>query len=166
MKGCERTTSLRVSFSLLPYFLLWVEMVTDFFSERSGKKSISVTGSTLSLPLINFTARFPELAGPSFSTSSDNCAINTTQENVERIERSRKIIDDKLKNKASIYGVSTGFGGSAVTRTDAYSELGYALLQHQHAGVLPTDLGKSPEERKESVPLPMSTPLSTPSHLC
>lgn len=35
-------------------------------------------------------------------------------------------------------GVSTGFGGSADTRTDSPLVLGHALLQMQHAGVLPS----------------------------
>ncbi|KDR68949.1 hypothetical protein GALMADRAFT_26166, partial [Galerina marginata CBS 339.88] len=38
----------------------------------------------------------------------------------------------------SIYGLSTGFGGSADTRTDKPITLGHALLQHQHIGILPT----------------------------
>lgn len=121
-----------------------------------------MSGSSLSLPLINFAARFPELAAPSLVASAANYAIDTSPANVEKIEKSRKIIDDKLENHKSIYGVSTGFGGSADTRTDAYSHLGLALLQHQHAGVLPTDLWKSAEEKmKETVPLPLSTPIST-----
>ncbi|KZP06936.1 phenylalanine ammonia-lyase, partial [Athelia psychrophila] len=38
----------------------------------------------------------------------------------------------------SIYGVSTGFGGSADTRTSDNLALGNALLQHLHIGVLPS----------------------------
>lgn len=37
----------------------------------------------------------------------------------------------------SIYGVNTGFGGSADTRTDAPNSLQISLLEHQLAGVLP-----------------------------
>jgi len=61
---------------------------------------------------------------------------------------------DKVASGASIYGLSTGFGGSgkpgpvygvlssntnvADTRTDKPLQLGDALLQHQHIGILPT----------------------------
>lgn len=45
---------------------------------------------------------------------------------------------DKVERGISVYGVSTGFGGSADTRTDQPLILGHALLQMQHAGVLPS----------------------------
>lgn len=44
----------------------------------------------------------------------------------------------KVENGVSVYGVSTGFGGSADTRTDQPLILGHALLQMQHSGVLPS----------------------------
>ncbi|TEB37626.1 phenylalanine ammonium lyase [Coprinellus micaceus] len=56
----------------------------------------------------------------------------------ERVVKSRKVIADKVESGASVYGLSTGFGGSADTRTDKPLALGNALLQHQHVGVLPT----------------------------
>jgi phenylalanine ammonia-lyase len=45
---------------------------------------------------------------------------------------------DKVANGISVYGVTTGFGGSANTRTDQPIVLGHALLQMQHIGVLPS----------------------------
>lgn len=48
------------------------------------------------------------------------------------------MIASKIENGTSIYGVSTGFGGSADTRTDEPILLGNALLQHQHSGILPS----------------------------
>ncbi|KAF9481550.1 phenylalanine ammonia-lyase [Pholiota conissans] len=56
----------------------------------------------------------------------------------DRVDKSRQVVVDKVDTGASIYGVSTGFGGSADTRTDKPLMLGHALLQHQHIGVLPT----------------------------
>ncbi|KAJ2928292.1 hypothetical protein H1R20_g8793, partial [Candolleomyces eurysporus] len=47
-----------------------------------------------------------------------------------------------MSNGTSVYGVSTGFGGSATTRTDEPILLGNALLQHQHSGVLPSSTKK------------------------
>ena len=40
--------------------------------------------------------------------------------------------------------VTTGFGGSADTRTDSPGVLGHALLQMQHIGVLPTQPARVP----------------------
>ncbi len=55
-----------------------------------------------------------------------------------RISKSQKAIDEKLEQGKSVYGISTGFGGSADTRTNEHLALGKALLQHQHGGVLPS----------------------------
>ncbi|KAH0013732.1 phenylalanine ammonia-lyase, partial [Aureobasidium melanogenum] len=42
-----------------------------------------------------------------------------------------------------VYGVSTGFGGSADTRTDHLEDLQRALVQHQNSGVLTSyDIGR------------------------
>lgn len=54
------------------------------------------------------------------------------------LDKSRKIVTDKIDGGISVYGVSTGFGGSADTRTDRPLLLGNALLQHQASGVLPS----------------------------
>lgn len=54
---------------------------------------------------------------------------------VERIAASVAFLKAKLHT--SIYGVNTGFGGSADTRTDAPNSLQISLLEHQLAGVLP-----------------------------
>lgn len=70
------------------------------------------------------------------------------------VAKSRKVITDKVESGTSVYGLSTGFGGSADTRTDKPLLLGHALLQHQHAGVLPTS-DKQPEV------LPILDPLAS-----
>ncbi|KAJ7182481.1 L-Aspartase-like protein [Mycena crocata] len=56
----------------------------------------------------------------------------------ERVRKSRAVIEAKVERGVSIYGLSTGFGGSADTRTDKPIELGHALLQHQVSGILPS----------------------------
>lgn len=56
----------------------------------------------------------------------------------DKLEKSRRIVTDKVDGGISVYGVSTGFGGSADTRTDQPLMLGNALLQHQASGVLPS----------------------------
>lgn len=55
-----------------------------------------------------------------------------------RMAKSRDVITSKVEAGTSVYGVSTGFGGSADTRTDEPLLLGNALLQHQQSGILPS----------------------------
>ncbi|GAA5861329.1 hypothetical protein JCM1840_005336 [Sporobolomyces johnsonii] len=63
----------------------------------------------------------------------DDPAIRT------RIEASVAFLKSKLSQ--SVYGVTTGFGGSADTRTDDPLALQKSLLEHQLCGVLPTSFG-------------------------
>ena len=63
---------------------------------------------------------------------------------------------DKVDAGLSVYGVSTGFGGSADTRTNEPILLGNALLQHQQSGVLPSSV-------KPLDVLPLQDPLSATS---
>jgi phenylalanine ammonia-lyase len=63
---------------------------------------------------------------------------------------------DKVDAGLSVYGVSTGFGGSADTRTDEPILLGNALLQHQQSGVLPSSV-------KPLDVLPLQDPLNSTS---
>jgi phenylalanine ammonia-lyase len=72
------------------------------------------------------------------------------------MEKSRRVVTDKIDGGISIYGVSTGFGGSADTRTDQPLLLGSALLQHQASGVLPSS--SDPPEV-----LPLLDPLASTS---
>jgi len=71
------------------------------------------------------------------------------------IAKSRHVTENKVDSGTSVYGLSTGFGGSgkvvhrvnessltrisslADTRTDKPLLLGHALLQHQFIGLLP-----------------------------
>lgn len=72
------------------------------------------------------------------------------------ITESRKFMAEKVDAGLSVYGVSTGFGGSADTRTDQPILLGNALLQHQQSGVLPSSV-------KPLDVLPLQDPLSATS---
>jgi len=56
----------------------------------------------------------------------------------KKISRSRAVIESRVAGGISVYGVTTGFGGSADTRTDKPLMLGNALLQLLHSGVLPS----------------------------
>lgn len=57
----------------------------------------------------------------------------------EAVAASRRVIEEKMDEGMSVYGVTTGFGGSADTRTSSTLNLGSALLQHQQSGILPTE---------------------------
>ncbi|CAE7193559.1 unnamed protein product [Rhizoctonia solani] len=79
-----------------------------------------------------------------------------------RVAKAEDAIEGHLKAGRSVYGVSTGFGGSAVTRTSQYLALGKALLQHLQAGILPsfTHPGHVANDTPK-VPLPLSDPLNS-----
>ncbi|KIJ28865.1 hypothetical protein M422DRAFT_85348, partial [Sphaerobolus stellatus SS14] len=79
--------------------------------------------------------------------------LNNDTEFRMRVHESRKTLVKKLEAGISVYGVSTGFGGSADTRTRDHINLGNALFQMQHCGILPTN-------QTQSV-LPLSSPLAT-----
>ncbi|KAL6716703.1 hypothetical protein ACLMJK_006271 [Lecanora helva] len=46
-------------------------------------------------------------------------------------------LSERLERGDDLYGITTGFGGSAGQRTDKTMDLQRALLQHQHCGILP-----------------------------
>ncbi|KAF9268708.1 phenylalanine ammonia-lyase [Marasmius fiardii PR-910] len=98
----------------------------EFESYQAGK-SVKIDGENLSISAVTAAARY-------------NAAVqlDTSSTVKDRMTKSRKALTDKIDNGLSIYGVTTGFGGSADTRTDAPLILGHALLQMQHAGVLPS----------------------------
>ncbi|KAI5890284.1 phenylalanine ammonia-lyase [Schizophyllum commune H4-8] len=96
-------------------------------------KAVIVDGQTLSIAAVAATARH----GASVQLSNSHHVRR-------RVEKSLQAISDKVDNGISVYGVTTGFGGSADTRTDSPGVLGHALLQMQHIGVLPTQLTRAP----------------------
>ncbi|KAF7586633.1 hypothetical protein BBP40_008543 [Aspergillus hancockii] len=58
------------------------------------------------------------------------------------MNRSVELLGQKLAKGEVIYGVNTGFGGSADTRTNDYANLQKALIQHHSAAILlPSDRG-------------------------
>lgn len=73
---------------------------------------MKVDGESLSLPAIVATARFPS---SSFSKQHGDASHIVLTEDAtvrSRVEKSRQVIDSKMTAGKSIYGVSTGFGGS------------------------------------------------------
>ncbi|KAJ7826808.1 L-Aspartase-like protein [Mycena olivaceomarginata] len=93
---------------------------------RSGKPVV-LDGKTLSIAAVTAVSRYGASVQLDGSPSIKN-----------RVQRSRDVIEKKVQEKSSIYGVSTGVGGSADTRSDQPVVLGIALVQLLHAGVLPS----------------------------
>ncbi|KAL4878958.1 L-Aspartase-like protein [Aspergillus karnatakaensis] len=74
------------------------------------------------------------------AVSRHNCIPNITNDPavLEEIDASIRILKHQLDKGYSVYGVNTGFGGSADSRTDKVVALQSALLQLTQAGVLLT----------------------------
>ncbi|KAL2829834.1 L-Aspartase-like protein [Aspergillus pseudoustus] len=83
--------------------------------------------------------------------------ITNDQAILERIDTSIRVLKDHLENGYSVYGVNTGFGGSADTRTDKVVALQSALLQLTQAGVLlESDKNGNLNKQLESHAMPAS----------
>ena len=78
-----------------------IKSLTRAISLRQGTKPLLIDGHTLSLAAVNAAARYgiPVL-------------LDSSPEVKARVKRSKATLDDKLRDKKSIYGVSTGYGGS------------------------------------------------------
>lgn len=57
----------------------------------------------------------------------------------KRVNESVDFLAQRLAEGHSLYGITTGFGGSADLRTLKVKELQRALLQHQQSGILPVE---------------------------
>lgn len=127
----------------------------------SAGKPIVLDGSSLSLPQIAAIALYPPsppscASTPHTSTCAPSLELTFSQDVRAKVAASRAVIDTKVAAGLSIYGVSTGFGGSADTRTDDPLALGAALLQHQHAGVILPSTAGAPSHLVG--PLPLTDP--------
>jgi phenylalanine ammonia-lyase len=128
------------------YFVDSVYHATQIsWSVHRNGKTVKVDGQTLSIAAVAAAARYHA-----------KVELDDSPTTRARLAKSRKVITDKVESGTSVYGLSTGFGGSgevpiqnrsfalltstyiADTRTDQPLLLGHALLQHQHIGVLPT----------------------------
>ncbi|KAF8483798.1 phenylalanine ammonia-lyase [Russula ochroleuca] len=129
------------SSNLLSTFL---EQFHELEAYKHGN-SIVIDGHSLSIPALVAVARH-----------NAQIVLDDSPEIRAGIQKSRDVIVGKVETSQSVYGVSTGFGGSADTRTPNTLALGSALLQHQHAGVLPSSTDVLPS-------LPLLDPLASTS---
>ncbi|KAF5316942.1 hypothetical protein D9611_003991 [Ephemerocybe angulata] len=108
----------------------FIKAFKELESYKNGK-AVVIDGHNLSIAAVTAAARYQ---APVVLDDSPSTHI--------KLAKSRKVITDAVANGTSVYGVSTGFGGSADTRTDQPLLLGNALLQLLHAGVLPSSTKK------------------------
>ncbi|CAK5282408.1 unnamed protein product [Mycena citricolor] len=118
----------------------FVASFNELQSYRSGRPVV-LDGQNLSIAAVTAVSRY-----------SAGVELDSSPQIKDRVQRSRDVIVKKVDGKSSIYGVTTGFGGSADTRTDQPLVLGHALLQLLQAGVLPS-----------SSAMPSALPLLDPS---
>ncbi|KAL4812352.1 L-Aspartase-like protein [Aspergillus spinulosporus] len=88
-----------------------------------------------------------------------NCIPKITEDPavLENIDASIQLLKDHLDKGYSVYGVNTGFGGSADSRTDKMTALQSALLQLTQAGVLlESDKSNNQNKLLESHAMPAS----------
>ncbi|KAF8229019.1 phenylalanine ammonia-lyase [Tricholoma matsutake] len=104
----------------------FVDSEKELEAYKNGRPVI-VDGQNLSISAVTAVSRYNAAV-----TLDGSPAVKA------RMAKSRDVITSKVESGTSVYGVSTGFGGSADTRTDEPLLLGNALLQHQQSGVLPT----------------------------
>ncbi|KAK0546600.1 hypothetical protein OC846_005196 [Tilletia horrida] len=62
--------------------------------------------------------------------------LDSSKEAAERVQASVDTLNERLARGESLYGINTGFGGSADSRTANTRALQLALLQHQQIGIL------------------------------
>ena len=74
---------------------------------------IALTGEHLTIPAVAAVARYPELVGGSIDNALAD--LGNDKARLDRLAVSRAVIDDKMAKNKSIYGVSTGFGGSGTS---------------------------------------------------
>lgn len=108
--------------TLLEAFLL---NQAELEAHKAGKPVV-VDGHKLSIADIVAAARY-----------ASTVTLDTNPATRSRVDKSRDTIQSKIEAGHSVYGLSTGFGGSADTRTGDSLILGKALLQHQNAAVFP-----------------------------
>lgn len=102
---------------------------------------MTIDGQTLSIAAVTAASRYHA-----------HVQLDSSPSIKRRLSKSRKVVAEKVDAGTSVYGVSTGFGGSADTRTDKPLVLGNALLQLLQAGVLPSST-------KPSEVLPLLDPM-------
>ncbi|UPK96567.1 hypothetical protein LCI18_007502 [Fusarium solani-melongenae] len=109
-------------------------------SLKDGKDKVILDGDNLDIASLIAVARFgvkPE--------------ISTDEELARRIALSVDALAEYLSHEYVVYGVNTGFGGSADVRTDDWLETQIGLLQHTQSAII-TIFDKNPSSNSERDP--------------
>ncbi|EEU40495.1 uncharacterized protein NECHADRAFT_76812 [Fusarium vanettenii 77-13-4] len=109
-------------------------------SLKDGKDKVILDGDNLDIASLIAVARFgikPE--------------ISTDEELARRIALSVDALAEYLSHEYVVYGVNTGFGGSADVRTDDWLETQIGLLQHTQSAII-TIFDKNPGSNSERDP--------------
>ncbi|KAI0399658.1 phenylalanine and histidine ammonia-lyase [Xylaria palmicola] len=96
----------------------------DTLVSADSSKPVALSGRDLSIPDVVAISRY-------------NTATEISKSAVEALERSLATLQTGYQGGQVIYGVNTGFGGSADIRTRKVVELQQALIRELHYGVLP-----------------------------
>ncbi|KAF7548773.1 hypothetical protein G7046_g8555 [Stylonectria norvegica] len=107
---------------------------------KSGKSKIVLDGNSLDIASVVAVARY----GAKPEISSD-------KELAKRIQLSVDALENYLAKKWVVYGVNTGFGGSADVRMDDLIECQIGLLQHTQSAII-TSTDKDPQSNSEREP--------------
>ena len=78
-------------------------------------------------------------------------AVSSDEQLARQIDLSVEALASYLSKRYVVYGVNTGFGGSADTRTDDVLDLQISLLQHTQSAII-TTLDKDPMANSEREP--------------
>ena len=107
---------------------------------KKGRSKIVLDGNSLTISDLVAVARYAAL--PSISSDPDLAV---------RLERSVEALKAYLAKDTVVYGVNTGFGGSADVRTDDIYDLQIGLLQHTQSAII-TRWDKEPQGNDEREP--------------
>ncbi|KAG9256906.1 L-Aspartase-like protein [Emericellopsis atlantica] len=94
-------------------------------SIKKSLKPVVLDGTALTIPDVIAVAR--HAVQPS---------ISRDEELAKRLQRSVECLSAYLAKETVVYGVNTGFGGSADVRTDDMLDLQIGLLQHQNCAIV------------------------------
>ncbi|KAM0299939.1 hypothetical protein ACHAPM_007171 [Fusarium culmorum] len=123
-----------------PHALLTLDTWQHLQNLKKGKEKIILDGNSLDITSLVAVARYgikPE--------------ISKDEDLARRINLSVDALAEYLSHKYVVYGVNTGFGGSADVRTDDWLENQIGVLQHTQSAII-TSSDKNPGGNSEREP--------------
>ncbi|KAF9876056.1 phenylalanine ammonia-lyase [Colletotrichum karsti] len=104
---------------------------------KNADSELSLDGDSLNVAAVVAVARhglLPSIKG--YSKSEENSYGNQHLNLKKRLSQSIRVLDHHIENGWVVYGVNTGFGGSADSRTEQLKKLQVSLLQHTQSAVI------------------------------